>query len=33
MKRISAVLGLVFLGMFVLGAGVAHGEPAGSIVG
>ena len=33
MKRVSAVLGLVYLGMFVLGTGLVHGQSTGSIVG
>jgi hypothetical protein len=33
MKRVFAVLGLVFFGMFVHGAGVVHGQMTGSIVG
>ena len=33
MKCVSAVFGLIFLGMFVLGTGVVHGQLTGAIVG
>ncbi|MEE9616091.1 MAG: hypothetical protein V3T90_03695, partial [Anaerolineae bacterium] len=33
MKRVLAALALVFLGMLVLGTGVAHGQVPGSVVG